>query len=90
MSPYRVFFQLLYKELCFRHLYNIKAAGVLERVAAFEHYEDLFKFIIEFAPDPNFPDLPLEKSTPHLPSSPRRHDTNRDTSQEESAGFTGR
>ena len=58
-------FQLLYKEYCFRHLYGIKRsngkpyAGVLERVAAFEHYCRLFDFIIDYGND--FPyTLPLE------------------------------
>jgi translation initiation factor 3 subunit L len=58
-------FQLLYKEHCFRHLYAIKRsngkpyAGVLERVAAFEHYCRLFDFIIDYGND--FPyTLPLE------------------------------
>jgi translation initiation factor 3 subunit L len=58
-------FQLLYKEYCFRHLYGIRRengksyAGVLERVAAFEHYCRLFDFIIDYGND--FPYmLPLE------------------------------
>jgi translation initiation factor 3 subunit L len=52
-------FQMLYKELCFRHLYDIKRAGVLERVAAFEHYCKLFDFVLEYGYD--FPYvLPLE------------------------------
>ena len=52
-------FQLLYKELCFRHLYSIKRAGVLERVASFEHYCKLFDFVLEYGYD--FPYvLPVE------------------------------
>ena len=39
-------FQLLYKG-CVCHLYGIKRAGVLERVASFEHYCKLFDFVLD-------------------------------------------